>query len=320
MIPALVLTAGLATRLRPLSLVRAKAALPVGGETIAARILGQLRRGGVTEVVMNLHHHAASIAAHIGDGSEIGVKVRFSWEAPVVLGAAGGVRKAVELVDTPTLLVVNGDTFIDLDIAALVQGHQDSGALVTLAVVPNTRPNHYSGVRTDASGRFTGIVPRGSTEPSWHLVGFQVVETRIYASLTPGVAVASVWPLYHTLVEHDPNAVRVHAWDLPFLDVGTPEDYFAASLALADGRNDFLERGRRTRVDPTAIVRKSIVWDDVTIERGVHLDHTIVADGATVPVNTRWERVVLRSPTAPLAPTEQLIGTLAVSPLALAQP
>lgn len=317
MIPALVLTAGLATRLQPLSFVRAKAALPVGGETIVSRILRHLRAAGVTEAVLNLHHYPETIASRIGDGAEIGLKVRYSWESPVVLGAAGGVRKAIDLVDTPTLLVVNGDTFIDLDIAALVQRHKDSGALVTLAVVPNTRPDHYSGVRADSNGRFTGIVPRGSTEPSWHLVGFQVIETRIYASLASGVPVASVWPLYHALTGHDPDAVRVHACDLPFLDVGTPEDYFAASHVLADGRSDVLEQGRNARVHSTAVVKQSILWDDVTIEAGARLDRTIVTDGVRVPANTRWQQVILRNPTGTLAPMEQLIGELAVSPIAV---
>ena len=83
MIPALVLTAGLATRLRPLSLVRAKAALPIAGEPLARRILRTLRDGGVTDAVLNLHWLPHTLAGRIGDGADLGMRVRYSWETPV---------------------------------------------------------------------------------------------------------------------------------------------------------------------------------------------------------------------------------------------
>src|SRR6185312_12547029 len=81
MIPALVLTAGLATRLRPLSFVRAKAALPVGDQVIVERILRWLAGHGVTDAVLNLHHLPHTITALVGDGMA-GVRVRYSWETP----------------------------------------------------------------------------------------------------------------------------------------------------------------------------------------------------------------------------------------------
>jgi NDP-sugar pyrophosphorylase family protein len=89
MIPALVLTAGLATRLRPLSLVRAKAALPVAGEPLACRILRSLGAAGVTDAVLNLHHLPHTLTSLVGDGTGTGLRVRYSWEVPV-LGSAGG--------------------------------------------------------------------------------------------------------------------------------------------------------------------------------------------------------------------------------------
>ena len=70
MIPALVLTAGLATRLRPLSLVRAKAAVPVAGQPLVRRILRQLQAAGIRDAVLNLHHLPHTITSVIGDGSD----------------------------------------------------------------------------------------------------------------------------------------------------------------------------------------------------------------------------------------------------------
>src|SRR4029453_15030678 len=109
MIPALVLTAGLATRLRPLSFVRAKAALPIGDRAIVQRILQWLSGHGVNDAVLNLHHLPHTITRIVGDGAAEGVRVRYSWEMPV-LGSAGGPRRALPLPASPTFLIVNGDT------------------------------------------------------------------------------------------------------------------------------------------------------------------------------------------------------------------
>ena len=95
--PALVLTAGFGTRLRPLTYVRAKAAVPVNGEPLARRVARWLAAHGFTEQVYNLHHHPASVAACLGDGSALRVRVRYSWEQPV-LGSAGGPRRALPLL------------------------------------------------------------------------------------------------------------------------------------------------------------------------------------------------------------------------------
>jgi NDP-sugar pyrophosphorylase family protein len=116
MIPALVLTAGLATRLRPLSLVRAKAALPVAGQPLVVRILRWLRTNGITDVVLNLHHAPDTLTRILGDGQDLGVRVRYSWETPV-LGSAGGPKRAAPILGASRFLIVNGDTLTNLDLA-----------------------------------------------------------------------------------------------------------------------------------------------------------------------------------------------------------
>ena len=97
MVPALVLTAGLATRLRPLSFVRAKAALPVAGTPLIHRILRSLSSAGVQDVVLNLHHLPHTLTSLLGDGSALGMRIRYSWEVPV-LGSAGGPKRAIPLL------------------------------------------------------------------------------------------------------------------------------------------------------------------------------------------------------------------------------
>src|SRR5260221_3218981 len=139
-LPALVLAAGLGTRLQPLTLARAKAAAPVDGEPLARRTIRWLVGHGVRDLVLNLHHKPESITAAVGDGRDLGARVRYSWESPV-LGSAGGPRHALPLLldglearASPTFVVVHGDTLTDVDLTAMVAQHRRTGALVTIAV------------------------------------------------------------------------------------------------------------------------------------------------------------------------------------------
>jgi NDP-sugar pyrophosphorylase family protein len=167
MIPALVLTAGLGTRLRPLSLVRAKPAVPVAGQALVARVLRQLHVAGIDDAVLNLHHLPHTITREIGDGSDLGIRVRYSWEMPI-LGSAGGPRQALPLLAAPTFLIANGDTLTDVDVSALISTHRRSGALVTMAVTQNTEPEKYRSVIVAADGAVTGFSARGSSKASYH--------------------------------------------------------------------------------------------------------------------------------------------------------
>ena len=313
MIPALVLTAGLATRLQPLSFVRAKAALPVAGEPLVRRILTWLAAAGTTDVVLNLHHLPHTLASVVGDGADLGLRVRYSWEVPV-LGSAGGPRRALPIIGAPRFLLVNGDTLTNLDLMSVVHEHERTGALVTMAVVPNTRPQKYSGLAVADDGSLLGVVPRGSSEPSFHFFGVQVVEADAFASVPPGVPYETVRTLYPDLIATRPGSVRALCTGAEYFDIGTPADYLDTSLAFAV-RERGQPFGARTRVAPDARVERSILWDDVVVEAGAMLRECVVADGAVVPAETSWHGVTLRAATGQLAPGERRIGDLAVCSL-----
>src|SRR5437660_2817208 len=116
---AMVLSAGLGTRLRPLTLVRAKPAVPVGREPLIRRIGRWVADAGVANLVVNLHHLPASLAAALGDGTDLGLSARYSWEQPLVLGSAGGISLALDLLGADPFLIVNGDTLTNVAIDML---------------------------------------------------------------------------------------------------------------------------------------------------------------------------------------------------------
>lgn len=301
MIPALVLTAGLATRLRPLSLVRAKAALPVAGQPLVGRILDWLRQNGVTDVVLNLHHLPPTLTRLVGDGQRFGVRVRYSWETPV-LGSAGGPKRAAPILGAPRFFVVNGDTLTTLDLAPLLAHHERSGALVTMAGIPNTEPEKYSGLLAGADGVFAGVAPRGSSQPSYHYFGVQVVEAAAFDTVPGDTPFESVSALYPALNASRPGSVRVLPTTTESHDIGTPLDYYRTSMRLAAREG-------------TAPAHRSIVWDDVEIGDGAVVEGCIVTDGARIPAGTSWKDEIIRRRDGELAPGEQAIGGLAVSRL-----
>ncbi|MES1254427.1 MAG: NDP-sugar synthase [Acidobacteriota bacterium] len=242
---ALVLAAGLGTRLRPLSDVRAKPAIPVAGEPMIRRIVAWLVGHGVAEIVVNLHALPHTVTAVLGDGSDLSAHVRYSWEQPHVLGSAGGPRHALSMLGDDPFLLVNGDTLTDLDIAPLVRAHHDGAALVTLALVANREPHRYGGVRTNAQHAVTGFVPRGAAaEGSGHFVGVQVVSPEVFRSLPDGRPRNSIGDVYDTLLAARPGAIAGYVTEhTAFWDIGTPSDYVRTTAAClraehAGGRAD----------------------------------------------------------------------------------
>jgi NDP-sugar pyrophosphorylase family protein len=212
-----------------------------------------------------------------------------------------GPRHALSLLGS-TFLIVNGDTLTDVNVAALVREHERTGALVTLALIPNTEPQKYGGVMVDDSGVVRGFVRRGSAERSYHFIGFQVAAADVFAPLPDDTPHETFTALYPALMAARPGSVRGFLTSASFMDIGTPADYLETALRL--GGDDGRQR---------AGVERSILWDDVTIGEGAMLRECIVTDGVHVPPDTSWHGVILRRADDALAPGEKRIGDLAVS-------
>jgi NDP-sugar pyrophosphorylase family protein len=312
----MVLTAGLGTRLAPLSHVKAKPALPVAGVPLAGRILRWLAGGGVADAVLNLHHRPESITAAVGDGGAFGVRVRYAWE-PRILGSAGGPARALPLLDADRFFLVNGDTLTDLDLAALRAAHLASGAAVTMAVTANPDPLHYGGVDLDGDGRVTGFTLPGPANRGWHFIGVQAADASVFAPLDPDEPSSTVGGLYRGLIAARPGAVRALVAAASFFDIGTAADYLETCLAVgrAEGLGDVLA-GARTTVRPGARAARCVLWDDVTVDDGAVLDACVVADGVHVPGGLRLSRrVVMARGSRPPAAGDECAGDVILSPL-----
>ncbi|HEY1688049.1 MAG TPA: NDP-sugar synthase [Solirubrobacteraceae bacterium] len=147
---AMVLAAGLGTRLRPLTFEITKPMVPVLDRPVMEHILDLLDRHRFEAVIANIHYFPETIEAHFGD------RISYSFE-PELLGTAGGVRNCAEFFGDEPFLVISGDALTDIDLTALCERHRTAGGIATLAVKQVDDTREYGVVLHDHEGRITGF-------------------------------------------------------------------------------------------------------------------------------------------------------------------
>ncbi len=316
---AMVLAAGLGLRMRPLTLLRAKPALPVLDRPLLQLTLERLARAGVRDVVVNLHHLPESVIEASGPGRRHGLRVRYSREREI-LGTGGGPRKVREFFGREPCLLVNGDVFFDFDLRALVARHRASGALATLALRPLPDPRAYSSVVTDRRGRILSIAgrPRPARGTVSMFASVHVLEPRLLERLPPGPS-DSVRDLYMPLLAEGAHLAGVRcagAW----YDFGRPALYRDAQLRMLRGRGQVLVGsgarvapaaavrrsvlGARSRVGKYARVERSVLWQGAVVEAGARVLGSIVTTASVVRAGERARGVIVL-PLAALGPGER---------------
>lgn len=307
----MVLAAGLGTRLRPLTRLLAKPALPVLNRPLLHWTLERLAQHGVKRVVINLHHLPETVVAAAQDGRAFGLDVRYSLE-PRILGTGGGLRQARRLLGNDPLLVVNGDVAFDFDLGRLMARHHASGARATLALQPNPDPRQYGPVVTDASGRILSLAgrPRPARGRVSLFTGIHVLDPALLDRLPSGRC-DSVRDLYAPLVEAGERllGVRVRgAW----YDLGAPRSYLESQLEmLATG---FGGRPRRAclvdataRIAAGARVVRSVVGPGAVVEAGARIERSLVWGGVRVGRGARVNGSVVAADVAPGASVEEQV-------------
>jgi mannose-1-phosphate guanylyltransferase len=152
---AMILAAGLGTRLRPITYEMPKPMVPVVNRPVIEHIARLLGGHGFTEVIANLHWFPELVRGHLGDGSGYGIGLSYSAEE-TLLGTAGGVRNVREFLGE-SFLVISGDALTDIDLDAMRRFHDSHGGIATLAVTPVQDTSKYGAVITGSDGRVQGF-------------------------------------------------------------------------------------------------------------------------------------------------------------------
>lgn len=236
---AMVMAAGLGTRLRPLTYEVPKPMVPVANRPVIELILRSLAKDGVTDVVSNLHWFPETITDRLGDGSNLGVKLTYSKEEDL-LGTAGGVRNVRDFFGDEPFLVMAGDALTDIDFAALADAHARNDGLATLAVKRVANTSEYGVVVTGSDGRIQGFQEK--PDPAEALS--DLANCMIYA-LSPEIfdhfpdkqAPDFALDVFPALLDGD-IPFYVHETGGYWNDVGTPEEYLKGNLDVAAGHVD----------------------------------------------------------------------------------
>lgn len=174
---AMILAAGLGTRLRPLTYKTPKPLLPVKGKPLIEYALARLKKAGIKDVVINLHHLGGQIKKHIGNGQKFGLNVRYSYERKI-LGTGGGIKKAEKLLKNGAFLVMNSDTLIDVDLKKLISFHKKTGGAATMVIRKLKRGEAFAKLNITKNGRLKNFGSGG-----FMFCGVQVLEPVIFKFL-----------------------------------------------------------------------------------------------------------------------------------------
>jgi len=339
-IRALVLAAGLGTRLRPLTTYQPKPLLPVRGVPILAHTLAQLAAGGCEAAAVNLHHLGDQIRERFGD-SHAGMPLTWSPE-PELLGTLGAFHPLKDFFAPADLvLVINGDSLCKWPLRKLIRTHLGTQDRATLLLASRPDPAAFGGgVGVDRAGQILSFRPgdaeRGEAVRRYVFAGAHVFSPKLLDGVGPGKA-DIVRDLYVPLLEEGErigSVITGRRWH----DLGTPQRFLEAELDCARGgwperlwRRSWIAstavlgasaRVRRSTVEPEARVgekarvERSVLLPGAQIGKGCVVREAILGFGAVVPPGTWVERRIIMPQVAGFTPglDDSVVGGAVYTP------
>ena len=236
---AMVLAAGLGTRLRPLTDSLPKPLLLLGPYPLLVWNLLLLKQYGITDIVINLHHRGEQIRQAIGSGMQYGLHVTYSAE-PVLLGTGGGIKQVEAHFLGEPFLVLNGDTIVDLNLSDMIACHHRNRAIATMALRDDPNVDRWGVIETDGQDRVLTINGKGciqdGSRPAIHrrmFAGVHVLDPLLLRDVPRGVF-SSIIDAYVDWLARD-GIVAGYVFSGYWTDVGTPERYEHVQHDLATG-------------------------------------------------------------------------------------
>lgn len=233
---AMILAAGLGTRLRPLTHTIPKPLLPVGGVPLIVWNLLLLKRHGFRQVVINLHHLGPMIEQALGTGSKFGIRIIYSNEQ-VILGTGGGIKQAEPHFSGEPVLILNGDTLVELDLEALSDFHRTRNAAATLVLREDSDAASWGLVEVGEQGRILRITGKGLVDSvpvmPRMFAGIHILHPRLLRQVPKGVASSIIDPYVRAIEQGEP----MFGYDLQgyWSDIGTAERYAQAERDVREG-------------------------------------------------------------------------------------
>ncbi len=298
---AVILVGGEGTRLRPLTSTVPKPVVPLVDRPFISFMLDWLVRHGIDDVIMSCGFLATSVRNVLGDGSDLGVRLRFV-EEPDPRGTAGALKFAESMLDE-RFLMLNGDVLTDIDLSAQIAQHERTGAKATLALVPVADPSAYGLVHLDEDRSVRDFVEKPSPDAiDTNLIsaGAYVLERSILELVPPDRNVSierEVWP---QLIG---NGLYGFPSESYWLDIGSPERYLQGTFDILEGNvsTSVTERlgDAWLAVDAAAsvdgrVVPPAVIERGARIAAGAHVGSLVVlGEDVSIAAGATVERAVI---------------------------
>ena len=304
---AVILVGGGGTRLRPLTYAIPKPLIPVLNQPLIARLISNLQRHGVENVVLAASAAERRIENSLGDGSSLGVKLTYSYESQP-LGSGLAVKQAAQGFDGP-FFVCNGDVITDLDLSAMHACHREHGATLSISLSSVDDPSGFGVVELGEGDRIRRFVEKpspGEAPSAWANAGTWIFEPEVLAHIPDEKMDGSLERLVFPSLIADGFRVQGFPSDAYWMDVGTSERYTQLHADILDGRIDgWLPDGSNGR----AITGEDCqVWEDAVLGTRVLLGRncrvgglvniagpTVIGDACDVRDKARIERSIIWS-------------------------
>lgn len=312
----LILAGGFATRLRPLSCSKPKLLFPVVGVPLIDLMIGWLKNGAVTEVILAVNHLSERLKLEVGE-ERLGSRIIFSVERDP-LGTAGPILLAREMLRTdPSFVAVNGDIVSNIDLGAMLRAHEDRSGVATVALVPVKDPRQYGSVTVGAGGRIAKFEEKkvGRVGPGLVNAGVYVLSSEVMDYIPHKGPVSLERDVFPRLVEKG----LIWSWKHRgyWYDIGRISEYRRANMILLSesskhGRaraNSELKEvlrvdpvhvgtgssfGRRVRLGPNCILSERVRVDDSsTVKNSIVFEDTSIGEGCAVDGAMVGERVFI---------------------------
>lgn len=313
---AMVLGAGLGSRLDPLTRSVPKPMVPVVGKPVLGHILDHLRQIGVRDVVVNAQYLHDVLAAKIGDGSAYGVNVTLAIENELC-GDAGGLKRVQSFFDDGSgdpFLVIGGDDLTDIDLEALVEFHVSRNAVATMPVKRVTDTSQFGIAVVDENGLVQRFQEKPKPEEAFSNLantGMYVFSPEVFNHIPSGEFYGVGNNVLPALLQAGMRVAAMET-DRYWMDVGNVAVYRQAQRDVIDGLvhvelpvgairidNNIICSGSRIEgtvedqsvighnviIESGATVRNSILWDGAFVASGTTLENCIVGEGVTVSSN-----------------------------------
>jgi len=283
---AMILAAGLGTRLRPLTAERPKALIPIVNRPTIGRTIDYLKQHGVDRIVVNTHHHYQQILNYLDGGTPFGMEIEVLVE-PEILGTGGGIKNSSYFWDDEPFIVVNSDILTDIDLGRAYEYHKGSGSLATL-ILHDCEP--FNQILIDANRQIIDIDQQESKE-RLAFTGIHIIEPDLLSHI-PESGYSDIIDCYRGLIRSGGSVLAYisegHFWH----DIGTVSSYIRANKEMLDKEPFSLGPGLQmdpsVRLEEWAIVgeesclekdveiRRSILWDNVKVKKGARIIDSVI--------------------------------------------